>query len=101
MGKSRTTILTAVNGRQDGENSSRGNSGGGGRVGIEFFQHERTPEHYSREAARQAIIHDIQQAHTILVGLAGRDLAEPDGVAKRREPKARSKRERDSLVSQA
>jgi TldD protein len=38
------------------ENSSRGSSGGGGRVGIEFFQHERTPEHYAREAARQAII---------------------------------------------
>src|SRR6266576_1152778 len=44
-----------------------------------------------RAAARQAIIHDIQQAQTIPVGLAGRDLAEPDGVAKRREPKARSK----------
>jgi TldD protein len=41
---------------KDGENSSRGNSGGGGRVGIEFFQHERTPEYYAREAARQAII---------------------------------------------
>ncbi len=43
-----------------------------------------------RAAARQAIVHDIQQAQTILVGLAGRDLAEPDGVAKRPEPKARS-----------
>src|SRR5437868_721484 len=36
--------------------SGRGSSGGGGRVALEFFQHERTPEHYSQEAARQAII---------------------------------------------
>src|SRR2546430_15753154 len=35
-----------------------------------------------RAGARQAIIHDIQQAQTILVGLAGRDLAEPDGARK-------------------
>jgi TldD protein len=41
---------------KENENSSRGNSGGGGRVGIEFFQQERTPEYYAQEAARQAII---------------------------------------------
>jgi TldD protein len=41
--------------RSDG-NSSRGNSGGGGRVGLEYLQHERTPEYFATEAARQAII---------------------------------------------
>jgi TldD protein len=38
------------------ENSSRGTSGGGGRVGIEYFQTEKTPEYFAHEAARQAII---------------------------------------------
>jgi TldD protein len=41
---------------KDGQNSARGNSGGGGRVGIEYFQKEKTPEHFAHEAARQAII---------------------------------------------
>ena len=36
--------------------SARGSSGGGGRVGIEFFTTEKTPEHFALEAARQAII---------------------------------------------
>ena len=38
------------------ENSTRGVSGGGGRVGIEFFQTDKTPEHFAAEAAKQAII---------------------------------------------
>ena len=33
-----------------------GSSGGGGRVGLEFFEREATPEHFAREAARQAIL---------------------------------------------
>jgi len=41
--------------RADG-NSSRGQSGGGGRVGLDYFQTEKTPEHFAKEAARQAII---------------------------------------------
>ena len=41
---------------KSGENSARGQSGGGGRVGIDYFQTERTPEFYAQEAARQAII---------------------------------------------
>src|SRR5437764_39319 len=41
---------------KDGPNSARGNSGGGGRVGIEYFQTEKTPEYFAHEAARQAII---------------------------------------------
>src|SRR5689334_24877834 len=41
---------------KDGQNSARGNSGGGGRVGIEHFLTEKTPEYFAHEAARQAII---------------------------------------------
>ena len=33
-----------------------GSSGGGGRVGLEFFQGEKSPESFAREAARQAIV---------------------------------------------
>ena len=35
---------------------ARGTSGGGGRVDLEFFQTEKTPEMFAAEAARQAII---------------------------------------------
>ncbi len=38
------------------QGSARGTSGGGGRVGIEFFQTEKTPEHFAIEAAREAIV---------------------------------------------
>ena len=38
------------------QGSARGTSGGGGRVGIEFFQTEKTPEHFALEAAREAIV---------------------------------------------
>ncbi len=41
--------------KSDG-NSSRGTAGGGGRVGLDYFQTEKTPEHFAQEAARQAII---------------------------------------------
>ena len=41
--------------KSDG-NSSRGQSGGGGRVALEYFTTEKTPEHFAKEAARQAII---------------------------------------------
>ncbi len=36
--------------------SARGTSGGGGRVALDFFETEKTPEHFADEAARQAII---------------------------------------------
>jgi len=49
----RFTLVTIA---KSGENSARGQSGGGGRVGMDFFQTERTPEYYAQEAARQAII---------------------------------------------
>jgi len=42
---------------REGENPpQRGYSGGGGRVGFEFFLNEKTPEYFARESARQAII---------------------------------------------
>jgi TldD protein len=36
--------------------SARGHAGGGGRVALEFFLQEKTPEHFATESARQAII---------------------------------------------
>ena len=41
---------------KSGEISSNGVSGGGGRVTLDFFGAEKTPEHFASEAARQAII---------------------------------------------
>lgn len=41
---------------KDGDRSTRGTSGGGGRVEIDFFQTEKTPEHFANDAARQAIL---------------------------------------------
>ncbi|MFT4114097.1 metalloprotease TldD [Silvibacterium sp.] len=41
---------------KDAERTARGNSGGGGRVEIDFFEAEKTPEYFAREAARQAIL---------------------------------------------
>ncbi|MFZ0663613.1 MAG: metalloprotease TldD [Acidobacteriaceae bacterium] len=41
---------------KDADKTARGTSGGGGRVEIDFFQTEKTPEHFATEAARQAIL---------------------------------------------
>jgi TldD protein len=41
---------------KDADRTARGTSGGGGRVEIDFFHTEKTPEHFAREAARQAIL---------------------------------------------
>jgi TldD protein len=38
------------------EVSARGSAGGGGRVALDFFDHEKTPEHFAIESARQAIV---------------------------------------------
>jgi TldD protein len=40
----------------DDGNLQVGRSGGGGRVGIDFFERTQTPDEFGREAARQAII---------------------------------------------
>jgi len=41
---------------KDEANTARGTSGGGGRVGLDFFTAEKSPEHFAREAARTAIL---------------------------------------------
>src|SRR5258708_5478493 len=41
---------------RDGSKSSRGGSGGGGRVEINFFQRDKPPEHFAMDAARQPIL---------------------------------------------
>ena len=39
-----------------GERLERGHDGGGGRVGLDFFATQRTPEDFAQEAARQALL---------------------------------------------
>jgi TldD protein len=41
---------------KDGTNTARGSSGGGGRVTLDFFTGEKSPEHFAREAARTAML---------------------------------------------
>ena len=41
---------------KDGVNTARGTSGGGGRVTMDFFEDDKSPEHFAREAARTAIL---------------------------------------------
>jgi TldD protein len=41
---------------KSGEISAKGQSGGGGRVGIDYFQTEKTPEFFAAEASRQTLI---------------------------------------------
>ncbi len=42
--------------RDDAGHSSRGTFGGGGRVGLDYFRGDKSPQHFATEAARQAII---------------------------------------------
>ena len=42
--------------RQGDGAPQHGHSGGGGRVTLDFFLHEKPPEHFAKEAARQAIV---------------------------------------------
>jgi TldD protein len=41
---------------QEGTNLARGTSGGGGRIALDFFEGDKSPEHYAREAARTAML---------------------------------------------
>jgi TldD protein len=41
--------------RENGGIPQRGHAGGGGRVELDFFLKEKTPEHFAKEAAREAI----------------------------------------------
>ncbi len=40
---------------QENGKAQSASSGGGGRVGLEFFEGERSPEHFASEAARRAV----------------------------------------------
>ena len=51
MARLNVTVLA----REDGGPPHRGFAGGGGRVSLDFFFTEKTPEYFAREAARQAI----------------------------------------------
>ncbi len=42
--------------RQGDGDPQQGHAGGGGRVTLDFFLNEKTPEHFASEAARQAIV---------------------------------------------
>ena len=42
--------------REENGTPQHGVSGGGGRVTLDFFESEKTPEHFAKEAARQAIV---------------------------------------------
>ena len=42
--------------RKDGGEPQRGQAGGGGRVALDFFLKEKTPEHFAAEAAREAVV---------------------------------------------
>jgi TldD protein len=42
--------------RENGGPPQHGHAGGGGRVSLDFFFAEKTPEYFAREAARQAIV---------------------------------------------
>jgi TldD protein len=41
---------------KDADRTSRGTAGGGGRVEIDYFSQDKSPEHFAYEAARQAIL---------------------------------------------
>jgi len=50
----RLNVLTLA--RDEGGPPQRGYVGGGGRVALDYFVNEKTPEEFAREAARQAIV---------------------------------------------
>lgn len=41
---------------KDGDQATSGSGGGGGRVELDFFEGEKTPEYFARKAAAQAIL---------------------------------------------
>ena len=48
-------LSVAVLARRDGSPPQRGHAGGGGRVELDFFLNEMTPEKFATEAAREAV----------------------------------------------
>lgn len=49
-------LNVSVLARENGGPPQRGYSGGGGRISLDFFHTEKTPEHFAGEAARQAMV---------------------------------------------
>jgi TldD protein len=49
-------LSVAALARQDGGEPQRGQAGGGGRVALDFFLNEKTPEFFATEAAREAVV---------------------------------------------
>ncbi len=49
-------LSVQVMARQNGAAAQTGYSGGGGRVELDFFLNQRTPEDFAKEAARQAVV---------------------------------------------
>jgi len=49
-------LSVAALARENGGVPQRGYAGGGGRVSLDYFLTEKTPEHFAAEAARQAIV---------------------------------------------
>jgi TldD protein len=52
MARLNVTVLA----REDGGVPQPGHSGGGGRVALDFFMGDKSPEYFAREAGRQAIV---------------------------------------------
>jgi TldD protein len=48
-------LSVSVLARRDGSAPQRGHSGGGGRVELNYFLEQKTPEHFAAEAAREAV----------------------------------------------
>jgi len=48
-------LSVAALARESGGMPQRGHAGGGGRVELDFFLKEKTPEHFATEAAREAV----------------------------------------------
>jgi TldD protein len=49
-------LSVAALARRNGGEPQRGRSGGGGRVALDFFLKEKTPEYFAAEAAREAVV---------------------------------------------
>jgi TldD protein len=50
-----TRLSVSALARQNGGQPQRGHSGGGGRVELDYFLKEKTPEKYATDAAREAV----------------------------------------------
>ena len=56
MARMGVSVLAREGGAGGAGVPQHGYAGGGGRVTLDFFEKDKTPEHFAREAARQAIV---------------------------------------------